>query len=119
MFEDPGIVKSQEYRYVYRKKADDVFLFYTALQLHYATLESIALDKPMVDHIIDTTKPNVDMIHKVSSLYLCCDVLWMELKCAYFIHVQRIGQGLKELRERLAADTGVLEEDLRGQKRKV
>lgn len=86
MFVDPGIVKCQEYRYVYRKKADDVFLFYTALQLHYATLESIALDKPMVDHIIDTTKPNVDMIHKVSSLYLCCDVLWMELKCAYFIH---------------------------------
>ncbi|KAI7875336.1 Ku DNA-binding complex, Ku70 subunit [Lichtheimia hyalospora FSU 10163] len=78
------------------KKRYDPDLFEDpALQLHYATLESIALDKPMVDHIVDTTKPNVDMIN------------------------QRIGQGLKELRERLAADVGVSEEDLRGQKRKV
>ena len=51
-----------------------IFLFYTALQLHYATLESIALDKPMVDHIVDTTKPNVDMINQVKIIYLCCDV---------------------------------------------
>lgn len=78
-----------------KKRYDPDMFEDPALQLHYATLESIALDKPMVDHIIDTTKPNVDMIHK------------------------RIGQGLKELRERLAADTGVLEEDLRGQKRKA
>lgn len=71
MFEDPGIVKGDEiqlYRYVSEKLM--IFLFYTAMQLHCATLEALALDKPMVDHIVDTTKPNVDMINKVNT-FIC------------------------------------------------
>lgn len=66
-FEDPGIVKRDEiqlYRYV-SEKLMMIFLFYTAMQLHCATLEALALDKPMVERIVDTTKPNVDMINQV------------------------------------------------------